>query len=116
MTQSGQNAVASVLSAVTQPGDTVAVESLTYPGVRSAASLLSLRLAPVAMDEQGLLPEAVAALCRGGSVKALYTRFRACTIRPPTRASARAAPRARGDRAHAMAWRWSRTSDLRVPC
>jgi DNA-binding transcriptional MocR family regulator len=73
VTQSGQNAVASVLSAVTQPGDTVAVESLTYPGVRSAASLLSLRLAPAAMDEQGLLPEAVAALCRGGSVKALYT-------------------------------------------
>ena len=53
--------------------DTVAVESLTYPGVRSAASLLSLRLAPVAMDEQGLLPDAVAALCRSGSVKALYT-------------------------------------------
>jgi DNA-binding transcriptional MocR family regulator len=72
VTQSGQNAVASVLSAITQPGDTVAVESLTYPGVRSAASLLSLRLAPVAMDEHGLLPDAVAALCRGGSVKAVY--------------------------------------------
>ena len=38
-----------------------------------AASLLSLRLAPVAIDEQGLLPDAVAALCRSGSVKALYT-------------------------------------------
>jgi DNA-binding transcriptional MocR family regulator len=73
VTQSGQNAVASVLSALTQPGDTVAVESLTYPGVRSAASLLSLRLAPVAMDEEGLLPESFAALCRSGTVKALYT-------------------------------------------
>ncbi|HYC15485.1 MAG TPA: PLP-dependent aminotransferase family protein [Stellaceae bacterium] len=73
VTQSGQNAVASVLSALTQPGDTVAVESLTYPGVRSAASLLSLRLAPVAMDDEGLLPESFAALCRSGSIKALYT-------------------------------------------
>jgi len=73
VTQSGQNAVASVLSSMTQPGDTVAVESLTYPGVRSAASLLNLRLAPVAMDDQGLLPEAFASICRGGNVKALYT-------------------------------------------
>src|SRR5215469_1419564 len=72
VTQSGQNAVASVLSAVTQPGDTVAVESLTYPGVRSAASLLSLRLAPIAMDDEGMLPDAFAALCRSGNVKALY--------------------------------------------
>ncbi|HUN48008.1 MAG TPA: PLP-dependent aminotransferase family protein [Stellaceae bacterium] len=73
VTQSGQNAVASVLSAVTQPGDTVACESLTYPGVRSAASLLNLRLAPVAMDAEGLIPDAFAALCRSGAVKALYT-------------------------------------------
>lgn len=72
VTQSGQNAVASVLSALTQPGDTIACESLTYPGVRSAASLLNLRLAPVAMDEEGMIPDSFAALCRGGSVKALY--------------------------------------------
>ena len=73
VTQSGQNAVTSVLSAMTQPGDTVAVESLTYPGIRSAASLLSLRLAPVAMDGEGMLPDGFSALCRGGNVKALYT-------------------------------------------
>ena len=73
VTQSGQHAVASVLSAMTQPGDTVAVESLTYPGIRSAASLLSLRLAPIAMDDQGMLPDAFSALCRGGNVKALYS-------------------------------------------
>ncbi len=72
VTQSGQNAVASVLSALTQPGDTIACESLTYPGVRSAASLLNLRLAPVAMDEEGMIPDSFAALCRSGSVKALY--------------------------------------------
>jgi DNA-binding transcriptional MocR family regulator len=73
VTQSGQHAVASVLSAVTEPGDTVAVESLTYPGVRSAANLLNLRLAPVAMDDEGMLPDAFATLCRSGNVKALYS-------------------------------------------
>jgi DNA-binding transcriptional MocR family regulator len=72
VTQSGQHAVASVLSAVTEPGDTVAVESLTYPGVRAAASLLNLRLAPIAMDDEGMLPDAFAALCRSGNVKAIY--------------------------------------------
>src|SRR5262249_44663991 len=73
VTQSGQHAVASVLSAGTPPGGTGAGGSLTYSGGRPAGSLLNLRLAPVVMDREGLVPDSFAALCRSGTVKALYT-------------------------------------------
>jgi DNA-binding transcriptional MocR family regulator len=72
VTASGQHAMACVLAALTQPGETLAVEALTYPGVRAVASLLHLRVVPIAIDEQGLLPDALAAACRAGPVRALY--------------------------------------------
>ncbi|HEX7969344.1 MAG TPA: PLP-dependent aminotransferase family protein, partial [Stellaceae bacterium] len=72
VTTSAQHAMASILAAVAEPGDTIAVESLTYPGLRAAASLLHLKVAAVALDEQGLVPEALAAACRSGRVRAAY--------------------------------------------
>jgi DNA-binding transcriptional MocR family regulator len=73
VTGGGQHGLAAVLGALTQSGDTVAVESLTYPGMKSLGNLLNLRLLPVAMDAEGLLPDALDAACRGKGVKALYT-------------------------------------------
>lgn len=55
-------------------GDTVLTEALTYPGVKRLAEWLHLRLEGVAMDAEGLRPDALAAACRrkdGG--KLLYT-------------------------------------------
>jgi DNA-binding transcriptional MocR family regulator len=72
-TAGGQHAMACVIGALTQPGDALAVEALTYPGLRALASLLHLRLVPIAMDEEGLVPEAFAAVCRAAPVRALYT-------------------------------------------
>jgi DNA-binding transcriptional MocR family regulator len=72
VTTSGQHAMAAVLAAIARPGDTLAVEALTYPGIRAAASLLQLRVVPVALDEQGMVPEALAAACRAGGVRAAY--------------------------------------------
>jgi DNA-binding transcriptional MocR family regulator len=59
------------LQTLTRPGDTVLTESLTYPGMKALASQLHLRLQGVAMDSQGLLPEALEAACRSGA-KLLY--------------------------------------------
>jgi DNA-binding transcriptional MocR family regulator len=72
LTASGQHAMTVALAAVTEPGDTLAVEALTYPGIRAAAQLLHLKIAPIAIDEHGLVPEALAAACRAGPVRALY--------------------------------------------
>ncbi len=73
LTNGGQHALSTVLSALTRAGDTVATECLTYPGMRALANLLDVRLVGLAMDSDGLLPDAFEAACRGGAVKALYT-------------------------------------------
>ena len=83
-TAGGQHAMACVIGALTQPGDTVAVEALTYPGMRALAGLLHLRLAPIAIDEEGLVPEALDAACRAAPLRALYTMP---TLHNPTTAT-----------------------------
>jgi DNA-binding transcriptional MocR family regulator len=72
-TAGGQHAMACIIGALIQPGDTLAVEALTYPGLRVLASLLHVRLLPLSIDEQGLVPEALEAACRTAPVRALYT-------------------------------------------
>ncbi|MBO9123731.1 MULTISPECIES: aminotransferase-like domain-containing protein [unclassified Rhizobium] len=67
-----QGALHAILSVLAEPGDTICAEELTYPGLRSIASHLRLRLAPVAMDAKGLVPEDFERVCRKAKPKALY--------------------------------------------
>jgi DNA-binding transcriptional MocR family regulator len=67
-----QHGMTAVFAALLSPGDLVLTEALTYPGMKNLAGLLSLRLRGVALDEQGLRPDALAAACRAGTPKALY--------------------------------------------
>jgi DNA-binding transcriptional MocR family regulator len=67
-----QGALLALLSVLCEPGDVVCCEALTYPGFRSLVAHLRLRLAPVAMDGDGLLPEAFEQACRSYRPKALY--------------------------------------------
>ena len=48
------------------------VEELTYPGIKNLARLFGLELAPVAMDDEGLLPEAFEAASRDPAARLLY--------------------------------------------
>jgi DNA-binding transcriptional MocR family regulator len=66
-----QHATAVVLSALATPGG-VLVEELTHAGVLAAAGWLRLPTHPVALDDQGLLPDALAAACRRSGAKVLY--------------------------------------------
>lgn len=72
VTNGGQHAMTIALTSLLDPGDTVLAEELTYPGFRALASLLSLRAAPVAMDDEGLLPDALEYACKKGNPKVLY--------------------------------------------
>ena len=83
-TAGGQHAMACVIGALTQPGDSLAVEALTYPGLRALASLLHLRLVPIAIDDQGLIPDALDAACRAAPIRALYVMP---TLHNPTTAT-----------------------------
>lgn len=72
ITPGAQGAMMAVLGLLGAPGDSICVEALTYPGFRAMGQYLSLRLRPLAMDGQGILPEAFAAACLEEKPKALY--------------------------------------------
>ena len=67
-----QHGMTAVFAALLGPGDLVLTEALTYPGMKNLAGLLSLRLQGVALDEQGMRPDALAAACRARPPKAVY--------------------------------------------
>jgi len=67
-----QSALVALLLSVTRPGDVVLTDRLTYPGFKSAAASLGVRLVGVASDGDGMDPLALAEACRMHSPKAVY--------------------------------------------
>ena len=67
-----QSAIFNILLAVASKGDVVLTEALTFPGAKAAAEKLGIRLVGVEMDEQGVLPDALAKACRQHKPKAVY--------------------------------------------
>lgn len=67
-----KQAIAATLSALVSTGERLGVEALTYPFVKDIARQLGIRLVPLAMDGEGLMPEAVVAQQRQAPLKALY--------------------------------------------
>jgi DNA-binding transcriptional MocR family regulator len=72
VTVGAQHAITVLFSTLLRPGDTVLCGQLTYPGMKGVAQMLGLRLRGVAMDEEGLLPDALDVACRESSPRALY--------------------------------------------
>ena len=74
MTLGGQHGILLVLQAVLSGRrPTVLVEELAYPGFRRAAELLRADVVSVAMDEYGIIPEALDAAARGCDAQVLCT-------------------------------------------
>lgn len=67
-----QHAMFVALTTLTEPGDTVLTEHVSYPGIKALANLLRLQLHGLPVDEHGLHPDAFAAACREGVGKVLY--------------------------------------------
>ncbi len=64
--------ICAILTLLTEPGDTVLCEQITYPGFRNIASRRGLNLIGIEMDRDGVLPDALeAAIARHGP-KLLY--------------------------------------------
>jgi len=72
LTNGGQHAMAALLLALVDPGDVVLTEALTYPAVKALAQAMSFRLKSVAMDGDGMIPEALEAACRKSRPRAIY--------------------------------------------
>ena len=72
VTTGAQNGMAVALASVAQAGDVVLTERLTNYGMRGLAATLQLHLEGVALDEHGLMPDALESACRRLAPKALY--------------------------------------------
>jgi DNA-binding transcriptional MocR family regulator len=67
-----QPAIFNILLSCAKPGEVVLTEALTFPGMKAAAEKLGVRLVGVAMDGQGILPEALARAIKLHKAKAVY--------------------------------------------
>jgi DNA-binding transcriptional MocR family regulator len=68
----GQHGILSILMALLKPGDLLLAETLTYTPVLAIAARLELQIGAVAMDEEGVVPEAFETWCREANPKAFY--------------------------------------------
>jgi DNA-binding transcriptional MocR family regulator len=55
----GRQAIAAAIAALVPPGERLGVEPLTYPVVKGIAARLGVTLVPLAMDDAGVLPDAL---------------------------------------------------------
>jgi DNA-binding transcriptional MocR family regulator len=72
VTNGAQHSMLVAFSALTEPGDVVLVDKLTFPGMVSLALLLRLRLHGVEVDEDGVVPDSFARACATYGPKAYY--------------------------------------------
>ncbi len=90
-----QQALSVALTALVEPGEVLLTEELTYSGMKSLAKVLRLRIQPLPVDDDGILPEAFEEACRKGKPRALYTmpnlQNPTCTVLPVERRRALAA-------------------------
>lgn len=80
LTNGAQHAILALLVTLTAPTDVVVTERVTYPGFRSAAEHLGLRVRGLDMDDEGITVASFRSACRSGA-RMLYT---APTLQNPT--------------------------------
>ena len=71
-TANGRQCIAAALAAIVPPGGRCGVEALTYPFIKGIAARLGVTLVPLAMDQQGVRPDAVQKAHREAHLSALY--------------------------------------------
>ena len=59
-----QAAIAALILALTEPGDVILAEPMTYPGLRAAATRFGRRLVAVDADQHGMVPAMLEQACR----------------------------------------------------
>ncbi|MFG6177963.1 PLP-dependent aminotransferase family protein [Halomonas sp. THAF12] len=64
LTNGAQHALSILIELFSDPGDCIAVDQWTYPGLLSIARFLKRKVIGVAMDDQGMNPDALDEACR----------------------------------------------------
>jgi DNA-binding transcriptional MocR family regulator len=72
ITAGAQHAMACSMLSCFQQGDRIAVDALTYPGFKTLAGMLGIRLVAIPSDEHGMIPETLHTACRRDEIKGIY--------------------------------------------
>lgn len=72
VTSGAEHGISAALAGLTEPGDTLITDSLTWPGTRALSGLFGLEVHGVAGDEQGMLPDALERACRATGARIAY--------------------------------------------
>mgnify|MGYP001403073566 CR=1 FL=1 len=72
ITNGAQQALMATFTVLTQPGDLIVTESLTYPGIRSLAELFHVKIKGLEIDDGGVVPASFEAVCKVGPVAGIY--------------------------------------------
>jgi DNA-binding transcriptional MocR family regulator len=65
-------ALLGILTILAKPGDAILCEAITYPGIRSIAAQLGVKLVGLPMDAEGIEIDALKNACKKAKPKALY--------------------------------------------
>ncbi len=68
----GRQGLAAALAALAPPGERIGCEPLTFPVVKGIAARLGIALVPLAMDGEGVRPEAILQAHRANPLRGLY--------------------------------------------
>lgn len=71
-TGAGRQGIAAAMSALARPGERIGVEALTYPVIKGLAARLGLDLVPLAVDAEGVRPDAIAQAHAQAPLRGLY--------------------------------------------
>jgi DNA-binding transcriptional MocR family regulator len=72
LTAGAQHGLQASFAALLGPGDTILTEDLTYSGARMLSQQMQLKMRGVAMDVEGLRPDALEMACRSTRARVLY--------------------------------------------
>jgi len=84
ITAGGQHAMTVILSSIFRAGDTLAVDNITYPMIKTLARRFNLKLQPIPMDAEGMLSDELESACSTHKIHGIYCMP---TIHNPTTAA-----------------------------
>lgn len=68
-----QNAIIAVLAGLFRAGDVIGTCEFTYPGIKTAANMLGIRLYPIpSCDDEEITAENLLYACKNGNIKGVY--------------------------------------------
>ena len=68
----GQNAITAILAGLFKSGDRIGTDELTYPGIKTAANMLGIKLIPIKTKNYEITEEGLLFACKNENIKGLY--------------------------------------------